>query len=503
MNLSIQEKLEEVKKYNQRISELGKLSSLAYWDMKMSMPSKATEQRASTLGFLSGEIFKMVTSDKVKEFIDFFEPIMNELDLVDRSMIKVLKKSYYEIKNIPQDKFEEYTVATSLGEAAWEEAKAKKDFEIFKPKLENIVSLLREFTEYYGYEENRYDALLNQYEEGLTVKKIDKLFNELKEGILNLLSRIKNSNKVVTSELLEGLYSIEAQKELSEYLLDVIKFDKEAGRLDETTHPFTLNMGNKDVRITTHYYEDNLLSNIFSIIHEGGHALYEQHIPDTLINTGLDGGASMGIHESQSRFYENIVGRSKEFLSFILPHIKEKFPSLSDITLEEFYEGVNCVKPSLIRIEADELTYSLHIIIRYEIEKALINGEIEVEDLPKVWNKKYEEYLGVSPKDDEEGVLQDMHWSAGNIGYFPSYALGNLYGGQFLNTMLKDNPRAITEVVNGDLTYINNWLKDNIHVHGGIYTPDELVRKVTGEELKTRYFLDYLEEKYTKLYDLK
>ena len=238
MNVSIQEKLEEVKKYNQRISELGKLSSLAYWDMKMSMPSKATEQRANTLGFLSGEIFKMVTDDKVKEFIEFFDPIMNELELVDRSMIKALKKNYDEIKNIPQDKFEEYTVATSLGEAAWEEAKAKKDFEIFKPKLEKIVSLLREFTEYYGYKENKYDALLNQFEEGLTVKKVDKLFNELKEGILNLLGRIKNSTKVVNSKLLEGKYPIEAQKELSEYLLDVIKFDKEAGRLDETTHPF-------------------------------------------------------------------------------------------------------------------------------------------------------------------------------------------------------------------------------------------------------------------------
>ena len=502
MDKKVKEKLEEVKKYNQRISELNKLSSLSYWDMKMSMPPKAIEQRANTLGFLSGEIFKMVTDDKVKEFINFFDPIMDELDLVDRSMIKGLKKSYNEIKNIPQDKFEEYTVATSLGEAAWEEAKAKKDFTIFKPKLEKIISLLREFTEYYGYEENKYDALLNQYEEGLTVKKVDKLFNELKEGIINLLNRINNSNKLVTSKKLNGKYSIEAQKELSEYLLDVIKFDKEAGRLDETTHPFTLNMGNKDVRITTHYYEDNLLSNIFSVIHEGGHALYEQHIPDSLVNTGLDGGVSMGIHESQSRFYENIVGRSKEFLSFILPYIKEKFTNLADITLDEFYEAVNYVNPSLIRTEADELTYSLHIIIRYEIEKALINGEIEVEDLPKVWNKKYEEFLGVIPKDDEEGVLQDMHWSAGNIGYFPSYALGNLYGGQFLNTMLKDNPTAISDLTNGDLTYINNWLRDNIHVYGGVYTPDELVEKVTGEELSTKYFLDYLEGKYTKIYKL-
>ena len=502
MDKKVKEKLEEVKKYNQRISELNKLSSLSYWDMKMSMPPKAIEQRANTLGFLSGEIFKMVTDDKVKEFINFFDPIMDELDLVDRSMIKGLKKSYNEIKNIPQDKFEEYTVATSLGEAAWEEAKAKKDFTIFKPKLEKIISLLREFTEYYGYEENKYDALLNQYEEGLTVKKVDKLFNELKEGIINLLNRINNSNKLVTSKKLNGKYSIEAQKELSEYLLDVIKFDKEAGRLDETTHPFTLNMGNKDVRITTHYYEDNLLSNIFSVIHEGGHALYEQHIPDSLVNTGLDGGVSMGIHESQSRFYENIVGRSKEFLSFILPYIKEKFTNLADITLDEFYEAVNYVNPSLIRTEADELTYSLHIIIRYEIEKALINGEIEVEDLPKVWNKKYEEFLGVIPKDDEEGVLQDMHWSAGNIGYFPSYALGNLYGGQFLNTMLKDNPTAISDLTNGDLTYINNWLRDNIHVYGGVYTPDELVEKVTGEALSTKYFLDYLEGKYTKIYKL-
>lgn len=503
MSIEFKEKLEEVKKYNEKISEFNKLSSLAYWDMKMSMPEKAMEQRANTIGFLSGEIFKLTTDDKVKEFIEFFEPIMDELDLVDRAMIKELKKSYEQIKNIPQDKFKEYSIATSLGEAAWEEAKSKNDFEIFKPKLEKIVSLLREFTEYYGYEENKYDSLLNLYEEGLTVKKTDKLFGELKDGILNLLDRIKNSNKKINEKILDGKFDIKAQKELSEYLLDVIKFDKKAGRLDETTHPFTLDIGNKDVRITTHYYEDNLFSNIFSIIHEGGHGLYEQHIPDSLINTGLAGGVSMGIHESQSRFYENIIGRSKEFLEFILPVIKEKFPQLKDISLDEFYEAVNYVEPSLIRVEADELTYSLHIIIRYEIEKALINGEIEVEDLPRVWNEKYEEYLGVSPKDNGEGVLQDMHWSAGNIGYFPSYALGNLYGGQFLNSLLKENSNAISDLKNGDLSFINEWLKNKIHVNGRVYTPDELVNNVTGEELTTKYFLDYLNEKYTKIYDLK
>ena len=331
MNLEVKEKLEEVKKYNERLREFNKLNSLAYWDMKISMPSKAIEQRANTIGFLSGEIFKMSTDDKVKEFIEFFEPIMEDLDLVDKAMIKELKKNYNQIKDILQDKFEEYSIVTSLGEAAWEEAKNKNDFEIFRPKLERIVYLLREFTEYYGYEENKYDALLNLYEEGLTVKKVDKLFGELKEGILSLLDRIKNSNKKINERILDGKYDIESQKELSEYLLDVIKFDKEAGKLDETTHPFTLDIGNKDVRITTHYYEDNLLSNIFSVIHEGGHALYEQHIPDSLVNTGIDGAISMGIHESQSRFYENIIGRSKEFLGYILPYIKERFPQLMNI----------------------------------------------------------------------------------------------------------------------------------------------------------------------------
>lgn len=500
MREEVKNKLEEVRKYNEKIRELNKLMGLSYWDMKITMPPKAIESKAKTLGFLSGEIFSLATSDKIKEYIDYFTPIMDELDLIDKSMIRVMKKSYEEIKNIPQEKFQDFSVQSSLGEAAWEEAKKKKDFSIFKPNLEKIVDLLREFTEYYGYEDNKYDALLNQYEEGLTVKKVDKLFGELKEGIVDLLGKIKNSNKVINREFLNNKFDLKAQRELSEYLLDVIKFDKEAGRLDEVTHPFTLNMGSKDVRITTHYYEEDLLSNVFSVIHEGGHALYEQHIPDELINTDLDGGASMGIHESQSRFYENIVGRSKEFLSSILPFIKEKFPVLKDVSLEEFYEAVNSVNPSLIRVEADELTYSLHIIIRYELEKALINGEIDVCDLPEAWNKKYEEYLGVTPKDDEEGLLQDMHWSAGNIGYFPSYALGNLYGGQFLNTMLKENKNAIKDLENGDLSYIGDWLKNKVHVHGRVYTPNELVKLVTGEELTTKYFLDYLREKYSKIY---
>lgn len=500
MNDEIIEKLKQVREYISKIEELSKLAGLAYWDMKISMPKKALEQRSSTLGYISGEIFKLSTGEEVKEFIDYFTPILKDLSTADKAMIRNLKKNYDETKKIPEKRYKEFSIASSLSEAAWEEARAKDDFKIFQPHLEKMVEFKREFAEYYGYEENKYDALLGQYEEGITVKKLDKIFDELKDGILDILEYIKNSHKTINRDFLNQKFKIEKQKKLSLFLLDKMRFDMEAGRLDETTHPFTTNFGNKDVRITTHYYEKDLLSNMFSVIHEGGHGLYEQHISDDLIGTGLEHGASMGIHESQSRFYENIIGRNKGFLKVILPFIKELFPSLKDIKLKEFYRAVNYVNPSLIRTEADELTYSLHIIIRYELEKQLINGEIEVKDLPEIWKKKYVEYLGVEPKTDSEGILQDMHWSAGEFGYFPSYALGNIYGGQFLNKLLEENKDVIKNLENGELTYINDWLKDNIHQYGCIYSPEELIKKVTGEEIQTKYFLNYLENKYKKIY---
>lgn len=500
MKKEILEKLKQVKAHITKIEELTKLSSLAYWDMKISMPKKALEQRSNTLGYLSGEIFKLSTGEEVKGFIDYFMPIIDKLDLTDKVMIKKLKKNYDETKKIPEKMYKEYTIAQSLSEAAWEEARDKDNFKIFQPHLEKMVEFNRAFAEYYGYEENKYDALLDKYEEGMTVKKLDKLFGELKEGIINILEYIKNSDKKIDKCFLNDKFKIKKQKKLSLFLLNLIKFDLEAGKLDETTHPFTIDFGNKDVRITTHYNEADLLSNVFSVIHEGGHGLYEQHISDDLIGTGLEHGASMGIHESQSRFYENIIGRSKQFLKVMLPFIKEEFPNLNKVKLKEFYQAVNCVEPSLIRTEADELTYSLHVIIRYEIEKQLINNEIEVKDLPRVWAEKYKEYLGLEPKTDSEGVLQDMHWSAGNFGYFPSYALGNIYGGQFLNKILENNEDFIKNLENGDLSYIDNWLSDNIHKHGALYTPEELIKMVTGEEISTKYFLTYLENKYKDIY---
>ena len=500
MKKEVKEKLSQLKEHIIKIEELNKLLALAYWDMKISMPKKALEQRSNTLGYLSGEIFKLSTGDEVKGLIEYFMPVFDKLSVIDKAMIRNLKKNYDETKKIPEKRYKEFTIATSLSEAAWEEAREKDDFKTFEPHLEKMVEFQREFAEYYGYEENKYDALLDIYEEGMTVKKLDIIFGELKEGILNILEYIKNSDKKINKDFLKNKFKIKKQKKLSLFLLDKIKFDMNAGRLDETTHPFTTNFGNKDVRITTHYHEDELLSNVFSVIHEGGHGLYEQHISDELIGTGLEHGTSMGIHESQSRFYENIIGRNKGFLKVILPFIKDEFSNMKNVKLDKFYEAVNYVKPSLIRTEADELTYNLHVIIRYEIEKQLINGEIEVKDLPRIWREKYLEYLEVEPKTDSEGILQDMHWSAGNFGYFPSYALGNIYGGQFLNKILEENKDAIKNLVDGDLSYINNWLSDNIHKHGAIYTPEDLIKKVTGEEISTKYFLKYLEEKYKSIY---
>ena len=277
-------------------------------------------------------------------------------------------------------------------------------------------------------------------------------------------------------------------------------YDFEKGRLDESMHPFTIGFGNKDVRITTNYDNPDFTNALFSCIHEGGHGIYDQNIPDELQNTGLDTGLSMSIHESQSRFYENIIGRSEEFWEYFFPYAKYQFKEFENVSFKEFYEGINKVSSSLIRTEADELTYSIHIIIRYEIEKALISGELDVDNVKEEWNKKYKEYLGVEPKDDSEGILQDVHWSDGSFGYFPSYALGNLYGAQMLNTMEKDYKELYNDLKVGELSYIKKWLNENVHKYGAIYSPKELIKRISGEELNPIYFLEYLNKKYSRIY---
>ncbi len=496
------EKIDELKKIIKKISYLSQAAGLAHWDMAVNMPKDAGESRGNMLGYLSSEIYKLITSDSVKELISSLEN-QKGLTEFEKAMILNLRDEYNKTKKIPEDIYTEYTIEAVKSNLAWEEAKNKSDFSIFQPHLEKMVEYKRKFAEFYGYEKHPYDALLNEYEMGITVEKLDKVFGELRDAIVDILRRIENSSNEIDDSILYGNFSIDIQKDFEKYLLDLIDYDyKNRGRIDSSEHPFTTNFGNKDVRITNHYHEDNFISSMYSAIHEGGHAIYEQQIEDELENYGLQGGASMGIHESQSRFYENIIGKSKEFITYIYPEFQKRFKGFENVDSREFYKMINKVNPSLIRTESDELTYSLHVIIRYEIEKDLITGKIDVKDLPEIWNTKYEEYLGIRPAKDSEGVLQDVHWSDGSFGYFPSYALGNIYGLQFLNVMIEDIPKVYSEIEKGELTEIKAWLKANIHRYGQVYKPMDLLKKVTGEELNSKYFIEYLREKYSNIYNL-
>lgn len=499
---NIEKNLSELRNHIRKINYIIQAEGLINWDMQTGIPEKAIPGRVEVIGYLYRQLLNMLTDRKVCQWLEYFSDKMDKLSFLDKRMIENLKEEYDQIVKIPKERSTEYQMLCSSSEAFWKKAKENNDYEGFKPYLSKIIEFNREFSEYIGYEGNIYNKCLNDYEKNISVEKLDGIFKILKDGVVELLEKVKKSNVTIDDSFLKKKCSISDQDRFGRQVLEKLGYDFQAGRLDTTVHPFTTSFGNKDVRITTHYYENDFKSAFFSNIHEGGHGIYEQNCDDQLEYTGLSGGTSMGVHESQSRFYENILGRSKEFWTYFYEDVQATFPQFNEVSFNSFYKAINKVEPSLIRIEADELTYSIHIIIRYEIERALMNNEITVDELPDVWNKKYKEYLGVEPSNYSEGVLQDSHWSGGLIGYFPSYALGNLYGAQFLNQMKKDIPNYDVEVKNGNFMIINNWLKENIHKYGKLYTPSELVVKVTGEELNPKYFLDYLNKKYGEIYNI-
>ena len=493
-------RLDAFKGYLKDIEFLNSAIGALYWDSRVNIPRKGVAYRGEVLGYLSAELYRKQTSDTMKAFIDEFSALA-DADDVTRAMADRAKREYDRSMKIPEERYRAYVVAVSAAESAWEEAKGKADYAMFKPHLETLIGFNREFAEYWGAGAQKYDKLLDYYEPGATTATLDAVFGEVRDAIVALLNKIKTKPKPDDS-FLKSVFPVDAQARFSHHVLEKMGYDFEAGRLDVSVHPFTITMGLDDVRITTHYYENELRSALYSSIHEGGHAIYEQNIDPALAGTMLMTGASMGIHESQSRLYENLVGRSRAFWEYFYPEAQKAFPQLANVPLESFYKAVNSVQPSLIRIEADELTYSLHIIIRYEMEKAIFDGGAEIDDLPALWNAKYKEYLGVEPKNDGEGILQDTHWSGGNFGYFPSYALGNLYGAQFLHTMKRDVPDMKRRIASGDLECVNAWFKENVHRHGAVYLPAELIQKVTGEPLTARYFIDYLNAKYADVYGL-
>lgn len=501
----IRETVESFRKLDEKITHYTNILGLLGWDARTGAPKKGRSIFAKAKGTLSTEVFQMSISPEMGEYLNFLsEPeVTNQLNEVTEACIRVRKHAYEKSKSVPPELYNEYVVLVSNATDAWEEARARDDFEHFRPFLEKVVELKRTFIDYYGYEKHPYDALLDDFEPGLTVDKLDPLFGELREKSLALLDRIQKSGQSPKKEMFEQSFPTYKQKTFLHSAIQKLGYDMEAGRLDETTHPFAQAINTGDVRITTRYEKNNVRMALFGTIHETGHALYEQGVNPDYEGTVIRRGASYGIHESQSRFLENMVGRSEAFWKYFYKNLQSYFPEqLNRFSKRDFYKGVNCVEPSLIRIKADELTYNLHIMIRYEIEKALISGDIEVKELPLVWTERMQEYLGVTPSSHTLGVLQDVHWSQGSFGYFPSYSLGNLYAAQILNTARKEMPDFYTIIENGEFMKIRNWLKENIHQYGKLYTPSELIRKVTGEELNAKYLVDYLEVKYADIYQL-
>ncbi len=483
-----------LKEHLKRISKFQSASNLLHWDMLTNMPVAAGSWRAEVIGEISAHAFELFISDYTAELIDKAES--GDLASQDKRVVELVKKDYSRLKKIPYELYKTFQIETSRSQKAWEEAKTKDNFDIFEPYLERVIKLLKEIIESIGYEDNRYDVLLDRYEPGLKTSELVNIIKELKTFLVAVVPEIEEKTLPLKRGVFEGCFSVYKQYKMAEEFLKLLGYDFNRGRLDTSEHPFTAFIGLGDVRITSNFKLDNLSHGFFALIHEFGHALYDLNIPQEFYGLPLGEGASMGIHESQSRFWENIIGRSFSFWEFARPIFVRHFPQLDSFTEEEFYNDANVVKRSLIRVYSDEVTYNLHIMLRFEIEEALINDRLSVKELPGVWNAKMKEYLNLVPINNRDGVLQDVHWSSGAFGYFPSYMLGNLYSAQIYYAMRSDVSEFDELVSKGDFTPIVNWLKEKIHKKGKLYDPKELIRIATGKEFDTSCFVRYIKEKY-------
>lgn len=492
---------------NERIHQIGVAVNLMAWDLRTGAPVNGVPHRAKAIGALSTDMFRISIGKEMEEAIKVLEQEENQKQLseIEKGLLKESRKEFDRYAKIPEHLFKEYVTLTAQAESDWEVAKENDDFEGFKGSLEKIIGFNKQFIEIWGFEGHPYNTLLDYYEPGMTVEQLDNIFGVVRERTIALLKKIeKSSTKVDDSIFFSSYFETKKQETLSLKMLEAIDFRLESGRLDESAHPFTSGISSpNDVRLTTKYHTDNLSSALLSTLHEGGHGVYEQNVSPELEGTLLATGTSMGIHESQSRFFENIIGRSQGFWDVYFKDVKNEFPEAFDkTTAEGFYKALNTVNPSLIRIEADELTYNLHIMVRYEIEKGLFDGTYQVNDLPSIWKNKMKEYLGVEPKDNRTGVLQDVHWAGGLFGYFPSYSLGNMYAAQFLNAIKKEMPDFNEKIARKELKDIKEWLTEKIHRHGKLKTPSEIIMEATGEPINSVYLMDYLEEKMTRIYGL-
>jgi carboxypeptidase Taq len=497
----------------ERTKDLAVLQSaeaIIQWDMETMMPPKAVEQRSQQLALLSSLSHKMSTAPEIGKLLNaiLIDPQYEALNEVEKRNIYLIKKNYDEQTALPEKLVSEIAKQQALTVNVWKKAKKAKNFAVLKPELEKLVDLSKQAAQLLmrvKVTATPYDALLDNYEPKMTAEAITATFNELQKGLATLADKIQNSQNQPDVNILRVCIPVETQRKIAHALTQSLGYDTTStaagGRIDETEHPFTDGYYD-DVRITTHYYPDKYASSIFSVIHETGHALYEQNLNPNWKYQPVGSSCSYGFHESQSRLYENIIGRSLEFWKHMLPKLKQiAAPALASVSLSQFVHAINKVEPSKIRIEADEVTYNLHIIVRFQIEKELFAGKIAVSELPETWNQKYEEHLGVKVENDAEGVMQDTHWASGYYGYFPSYALGNIYSGQLLATLEKDVQNWRSQLSQGNLKDIKAWLVKNVHSYGNLYDPADLIQRITGKGLEAKPYLEYLREKYSKLYN--
>jgi carboxypeptidase Taq len=490
--------------YRQHLNEMNVFSSvlaLLSWDQETHMPARGIQSRSEASGRFAKRLFELGIAPELGEALEALESD-ESLTPTERASVRDMAKSYRRQKAIPPTLIEEHAVARSQAQAAWVEARKRSDFSVFQPLLVKMVDYARRFADYYGYEEHPYDALLEEYEPGMTVKRLQGIIDPLRNQLVPFMRRLIEEGTPPDTKIMEGMFSVPDQRALARRALELIGYDFEAGTLDDVAHPFTTAISFGDVRVTNRYLEDQVTSGLFGALHEGGHALYNQGMPSLLYELRLDGGASNGIHESQSRMIENLLGRSRPFWTYFQPILSDVFPEFRDVDPDALYRAVNAVSPSLIRVEADEVTYNLHIMVRAELEAGLIAGEIDVATLPGRWNEAMERYLGVTPPDDAHGVLQDVHWSVGYFGYFPSYMLGNLYASQMMAKIRQDLPDLDARVEIGDIASWIDWLRTHVHQYGAVYQPDDLMERITGEALDASHFIRYVEAKYSRVYGL-
>ena len=499
--MTLQTAIETMRAAERKSSAYSHAMSLISFDGSTNAPSGAGRARGETLAILSAESYKLTVAPEYREALYLLRDHAAELDRQTAREAELLLRDYERVSKIPMDEFVAYRKLLSDADDVWHRAKEESDYAQFAPYLEQIVAAIRRQAACYAPDRDPYEACLDRYEEGLTRQTCDAYFDTLKRELTPLIQAVNAAEPPEDGFLLKR-YPLEKQRQFTDYLMDVMALDRAHCGIGETEHPFTTHFSKYDVRISTHYYESHPEYSMFSVIHESGHAHYELHTGDELHRTRLATGTSTAVHESQSRFFENMIGRSREFCALVFPKLAELFPEqLAGVDAEMFYRAVNRSFPSLVRTKADELTYSMHVLIRYEIEKQLLDGTLSVRDVPEAWNRMYRDYLGIEVPDDKRGCLQDMHWASGMFGYFPGYSIGSAYAAQIYARMLRDID--VPSIIRcGDLHPIVDWLTERIYRFGSLISPQEAVQSACGAAFDPRYYVDYLRDKYTALYRL-